>query len=63
MHLFIYFSSGSTSFPKPIRLATRCLFGYFETYGLEMNKDFWTDEDTVLTVQPLYVSNIQKPLT
>jgi acyl-CoA synthetase (AMP-forming)/AMP-acid ligase II len=46
-------SSGSTSFPKAIRLATRCLFGYFETYALEMNKAFWTDEDTVLAVQPL----------
>ena len=63
IHLNIHFSSGSTSFPKPIRLATRCLFGYFETYSLEMNKAFWTDEDTVLAVQPLYVPNTHTSLT
>lgn len=50
---FVIFSSGSTSFPKPVRLTIRCVFGYYESYALEMNGRFWSEEDVVLSVMPL----------
>ncbi|CAF3682335.1 unnamed protein product [Rotaria sp. Silwood1] len=50
----IFHSSGSTSFPKPIRLTIRCMFGWIESFALEMNNRFWADDDAVLSVLPLF---------
>lgn len=50
---FAYFSSGSTAYPKPIRLTTRYLFGFFESYRFEANGNFWSSDDTVLLLLPL----------
>lgn len=51
--ILLCFSSGSTSFPKPIRLSTRYLFGYFESYASEKDNRFWTEDDVILTLLPL----------
>ncbi|CAF1427608.1 unnamed protein product [Adineta steineri] len=50
----IFHSSGTTSFPKPIRLTTRYLFGWFESFASEMDDRFWSDDDLVLLLLPLF---------
>ncbi|CAF3183928.1 unnamed protein product [Rotaria sp. Silwood2] len=53
-YCIIFHSSGSTSFPKPIRLTIRCMFGWSESFALEMNNQFWANDDAVLSVLPLF---------